>query len=78
MPPNPLAKRMDSPCAACRFATCKFSNLKHNSGPPLPNLGHAPAVSDGFTASSCDVGLQLSVIHIGGWESEKLISNTST
>ena len=28
MPPNPLAKRIASPCAACRFATCKFPNLK--------------------------------------------------
>ena len=31
MPPNPpLTKRMASPCAACRFATCNFSNLHKN------------------------------------------------
>ena len=28
MPRTPLAKRMASPCAACRLATCKFPNLK--------------------------------------------------
>ena len=27
-PRTPLAKSMASPCAACRFATCKFRNLK--------------------------------------------------
>ena len=27
MPPNPPAKSMASPCAACHFATCKFPNL---------------------------------------------------
>ena len=44
-PQTPLAKRMASPCAACRFATCKFPNLKKNScpPPPLPNPGDAPA-----------------------------------
>ena len=34
-PRTPLAKRMASPCAACRFATCKFPNLKKKIlGPP--------------------------------------------
>ena len=33
-PRTPLAKRMASPCAAWRFATCKFQNL--------PNPGDAP------------------------------------
>ena len=33
-PRTPLAKRMALPCAACRFATCKFPNLKINSCPP--------------------------------------------
>ena len=27
-PRTPLAKRMASTCATCRFATCKFPNLK--------------------------------------------------
>ena len=37
--------RMASPCAACRFATCKFPNLeKKILGPPLPNPGDAPAL----------------------------------
>ena len=41
-----LAKRMTSPCAACRFATCKFPNLKKKFlGPPLPNPRDAPAIS---------------------------------
>ena len=34
MPPNPLAKRMALPCAACRFATCKFPNLEKKFLPP--------------------------------------------
>ena len=36
--------RMASPCAACRFATCKFPNLKKKflGPPPLPNPGDAP------------------------------------
>ena len=43
-PRTPLAMRMATPCAACRFATCKFPNLKKKIlGPPLPNLGDAPA-----------------------------------
>ena len=42
-PRTPLAMRMASPCAACRFATCKFPNLKKKIlGPPLPNPGYAP------------------------------------
>ena len=42
-PQTPLAKRMASPCAACRFATCKFPNLKKKFLlPPLPNPGDAP------------------------------------
>ena len=42
-PQTPLAMRMASPCAACRFATCKFPNLKKKFlGPPLPNPGDAP------------------------------------
>ena len=42
-PQTPLAKRMASPCAACRFATCKFPNLKKKFlAPPLPNPGDAP------------------------------------
>ena len=28
-PRNPLAKHMASPCAACRFTTCKFPILKN-------------------------------------------------
>ena len=42
-PRTPLAIRMASPCTACRFATCKFPNLKKKFlGPPLPNPGDAP------------------------------------
>ena len=42
-PRTPLAKRMTSICAACRFATCKFTNLKKKFlPPPLPNPGYAP------------------------------------
>ena len=43
-PRTPLAKCMASPCAACRFATCKFPNLKKKKflAPPLPNPGDAP------------------------------------
>ena len=42
-PRTPLTKRMASPCAACRFATCKFPNLKKKFlAPPLPNPGDAP------------------------------------
>ena len=38
---------MASPCAACRFATCKFPNLKKNClAPPLPNPGDAPVDSE--------------------------------
>ena len=35
------------PCAACRFAECKFPNLnKNNSWPsPLPNPGYAPVIA---------------------------------
>ena len=37
MPPNPPSN------AHCRFATCKFPNLKKKIlGPPLPNPGDAP------------------------------------
>ena len=40
MPPNPLAKRMVSPCSACHFATCKFPNPKKNiSAPPANSWG---------------------------------------
>ena len=47
MPPNPPAMRMASPCAKCRFATCKFPNLeKIFLPPPLPNPGYAPDASD--------------------------------
>ena len=36
-PRTPLAKRMALPCAACRFVTCKFPNLKKkNLAPPPP------------------------------------------
>ena len=35
-PRAPLAKRMASPCAACRFATCKFENLKKKISCPSP------------------------------------------
>ena len=38
-PRTPLAKRMVSPYAVCRFATCKFTNLKKNIGPPCQILG---------------------------------------
>ena len=39
MPPNPLAK----PCAACRFATCKFLNLKKKIlAPPPPKSWGRP------------------------------------
>ena len=43
-PRTPLAKRMASPCAAyiCRFANCKFPNLKKKFLAPLPNPGDAP------------------------------------
>ena len=42
-PRTPLAKRMASPCAACRFATCKFTNLKKkNSWPPPPKSWGRP------------------------------------
>ena len=43
-PRTPLAKRMASPCAACRYATCKFPNRKKiiSWPPPLPNPGDAP------------------------------------
>ena len=38
--------RMASPCAACRFATCKFPNRKKIFlPPPLPNPGDAPGLS---------------------------------
>ena len=44
-PRTPLAKRMVSLCAACRFATCKFQNLtKKILSPPLPNPGYAPDI----------------------------------
>ena len=43
-PQTPLAKRMALPCAACRFATCKFPNLKKILGPPFPNSGDAPVI----------------------------------
>ena len=33
-PRTPLTIRMASPCAACRFATCKFTNLKKFLAPP--------------------------------------------
>ena len=33
-PQTPLAKRMASPYAACRFATCKFPNLEKKFWPP--------------------------------------------
>ena len=42
MPPNPLAMRMASPCAACRFATCKFPNLKKNFLAPPPKSWGRP------------------------------------
>ena len=49
-PRTPLAKRMASPCAACRFATCKFPNLKKNIlGPPLPNPEDAPDIEEQYT-----------------------------
>ena len=40
-PRTPLAKRMASPCAACRFVTCKFQNLKKKKflAPPYQILG---------------------------------------
>ena len=43
-PRTPITKRMALPCAACRFATCKFPNLKKKilGPPPLPNPGDAP------------------------------------
>ena len=49
-PQTPLAKRMASPCAACRFATCKFPNLKKKilGPPPLPNPGDAPGFVPDF------------------------------
>ena len=45
MHPNPpskvhvLAMRMQH---ICRFATCKFLNLKKESWPPFPNPGYTP------------------------------------
>ena len=43
MPPNPPILAL--PCAACRFATCKFPNLKKKIlAPPLPNPGDAPVL----------------------------------
>ena len=46
MPPNPPSKAHGEPCAACRFATCKFPNLKKKIlGPPLPNPGDAPVIA---------------------------------
>ena len=39
-PRTPLAKRMASTCAACRFATCKFPNLKKKFlAPPSKSWG---------------------------------------
>ena len=40
-PRTPLTQRMASPCAACRFVTCKFPNLKKKI------LDHPPAKSWG-------------------------------
>ena len=43
MPPNPLSMRMAKPCAACRFATCKFTNLKKKIlGPPPSQILGTP------------------------------------
>ena len=39
MPPNPLAMCMASPCAAYRFTTCKFPNLKNFLAPPPKSWG---------------------------------------
>ena len=54
MPPNPLSIA-HSPCAACRFATCKFSNLKKkNSWPPPPKSWGRPWVfCNAFKSSFC-------------------------
>ena len=42
-PRTPLAMRMASPCAACRFATCKFPNLKKKFlGPPPSQILGTP------------------------------------
>ena len=58
-PRTPLAKRMASPCAACRKATCKFSNLKNVPAlPPLSNPGYTPLpISSNFAC------LMLGCIH---------------
>ena len=42
-PQTPLTMRTTLPCAACRYATCKFPNLKKKILAPLPNPGYAPA-----------------------------------
>ena len=44
-PRTPLAKRMASLCAACRFATCKFPNLKKKFlGPPPAKSWGRPCI----------------------------------
>ena len=43
-PEPPITKRMASQCAACRFATCKFRNLKKNSWPSPCQILATPLV----------------------------------
>ena len=43
-PRTPLAKRIASPCAECRFATCK--SPKNSWPPPLSNPIGTPLLAD--------------------------------
>ena len=49
-PRTPLAKRMASPCAACRFATCEFPNLKKKFLAPPSQILRTPLHKVGFLA----------------------------
>ena len=53
--------RMASPCAACRFATCKFPNLKKKIlGPPPPKSWGRPC----FNISILEHDLKYSLEHV--------------
>ena len=56
-PRTPLTMRMASPCAACRFATCKFPNLKKKNSwpPPFQILGTPLSVYEKLQATRAKV-----------------------
>ena len=66
--------RMAKPCASCRFATCKFSNLKKKIlAPPSQILGTPLVTTSDINANMCDVHTSIVSQHLAARDNDKTL-----